>query len=501
MKIRKNLVAVTIIITSLIGVLFVSSPSFASLLGASKIKFGGYYRVRQVYYHNIELKKSENTSYFVQRFRLEPQLNINENIIVKFQIDMLDNVMWGDNMTPQNSIWTGNPSNNSAYSGAVTTPDGTGLLNINVKRVWLEYHSPVGNLTIGRAPFGFGLGVNYNNGDGFKNEWGDAYYGNTADLIQFATMPMGRDKPLVTVLQYAKMKGNNINNPYDDEDWYLFIPGYKTEKLTAFLLLLHMEQNQFKKRVNYAELYVDAKPIKNLKLLADYFYMSGSVMPFTPSSSAGGALKGMIGTNTLKIVGAQGGVLRGIYTQKPFDYELEIGFSPANGSVPSQIQTYPFSNDYNSSLILFNNQGLAAPNSTFYNPTMAGLSSLDPTIPGGSVLKDDFIYVAPMIKFIPADFLKTKLQLLWAETNDSTNYSPQSLSNLVTGQLITANGNNVKLARDLGYEIDYGVDITLSDNFIFGFQTGYFIPGAVFKNASGKADSVFAFETRFTVLL
>ncbi len=493
MKIKKSIMLLTIVITSLIMML-ASVPASAGLLEASSFKFDGYYRVRQVYYHNIATQNSENTSYFDQRFRLEPQVNINEDIVIKSQIDMLDDVLWGDNVDSGNSVNTGNPSNTSSYyPGSATTPDGTALLNMNVKRVWLEYHSPVGSFSLGRMPYGFGEGVLYNSGDGFKNEWGDAYYGNTADQIQFATMPMGKDKPLITILDYAKIAGNDINNPYDDDDWYTFIPGYMTKEATVLLLLQHQEQNSFKKNINLLELYADVKPIENLKLALDYFYISGSLMPFTASSVAAQYLQAGIGTNKLKVVDAQGGILRGTYSMKPLDYVLELGFSPANGKSSSDIETYPFSNDYNSSLILFNNTGLAGPNS-FPNPTLATLNGLGklntpPTsIPSQSALKDDFIYIAPMVKFIPADFLKAKLQLLWAETNDFTNYAAY------------AGRTPGKPARNLGYEADLGVDTTMSDNFIFGFQTGYFIPGAVFKDINNNADGVFAFVTRFTVL-
>ncbi len=495
MNVKKRILFLTIIATSLIGLLSVSSPVRAGLLDASNVKLGGYYMAREIYFHNIELKNSENTSYFYQRFRLEPQLNVNEDIVIKTQIDMLDDVLWGDNMDSGNSVYNGNPTNNSAYfPNSVTTSDGTGLLNINVKRVWLEYHSPVGDFSIGRMPYGFGLGVNYNDGDGFKNEWGDAYYGNTADQIQFATMPMGKDGPLITVLNYAKMKSNGISNPYDDDDWYTFIPGYTSKMATVLLLLQHQEQNLFKKNINYAELYADITPVDHLKLLVDYFYISGSLLPFTASSAAAQAMQSVLGTDKLKVVDAQGGVFRGTYNMSPLDYVLEIGFSPANGNSSSDIETYPFSNDYNSSLILFNNTGLAAPGGllSLNNPTYASLNaagSLNNTsIPPTSVLKNDFLYVAPMVKFVPADFLKAKLQLMYAETNDFVNYA---------GLLGRTAG---KPARDLGYEADFGVDTTLSDKFIFGFQTGYLIPGGVFKDATGKADGVFAFVTRFTVL-
>jgi len=489
---KKLLVSLTIAVATLIGTLFVASSTFAALLDASSFKFDGYYRVRQIYFHDLTVYQNPlNTSYFDQRFRLEPQLNVNEDIVIKSQIDMLDDVLWGDNVDPDNSINTGNPSNNSAYYPyGVTTSDGTSLLNINVKRVWLEYNSPFGQFSIGRMPYGFGLGVLYNNGDGFKNEWGDAYYGNTADQIQFATMPMGKEGPLITVLNYAKIKTNNISNTYDDDDWYTFIPGFTNKKATVLLLLQHQEQNSFKKNINLAELYADITPIENLKILVDYFYISGHIMPFLAGTPSATTLKGVIGSDELKVMDAQGGVIRGSYSMSPMEYDLEIGFSPANGTAKNGIETYPFSNDYNSSLILFNNTGLGAPN-IFENPTLAGLNMIagpNNQIPPQSALKDDFIYIAPMVKFIPADFLKMKLQYLYAETNDFTNYA-----DLMGRQA----GKN---ARDLGNEVDFGVDTTLSDKFIFGFQTGYFMPGAVFKDANNYAASIFSFQTRFTVL-
>ncbi len=522
MNVRKRVLSMTIVIASLIGMLLVASSTFAdssagSLLSASSFKFDGYYMVRQIYLYNLPQttwnnvtlpnpltgqpapnsvnipntsynSAQRNTSYFYQRFRFEPQLNINEDIVIKSQIDMLDDVFWGDNVDGGNATQNGNPSNNSAYYPYGSTNADGSLTNIDVKRVWLEYTSPFGKFSIGRMPYGFGLGVLYNNGDGFKNEWGDAYYGNTADQIQFATMPMGMDKPLLLVLDYAKMKANSPYSPYDDDDWYTVIPGYMTQNLSAMLMLQHQEQNVFKKNINLAELYVNATPIKNLNILLDYFYISGHVDPFEAGTTAATVLAGVMGTDQLSVIDAQGGVLRGTYKMSPLEYVLEIGFSPANGHSSSSIETYPFSNDYNSSLILFNNTGLGAPN-TFVNPTMTQLNEVGSynanytAIAPVSSVKDDFIYIAPMVKFIPADFLHVKLQYTYAEANDFVNYA-----------------GGTKVSRSLGNEIDLGADTTLSNNFIFGFQTGYFLPGDVFKNANNYAPNIFAFETRFTVL-
>ncbi|HEY1097756.1 MAG TPA: TIGR04551 family protein, partial [Myxococcota bacterium] len=120
---------------------------------------------------------SEDTQTLISvnmRLRLDPTLNVSENIRVRSTVDILDNVVLG-----------------SAPSGTGTLADtvGTGTVGLNtiydsfrLRRVWAEVMTPVGELRFGRMPQHFGLGLLMNNGNGLDQDAGD-----TADQVVFGT--------------------------------------------------------------------------------------------------------------------------------------------------------------------------------------------------------------------------------------------------------------------------------------------------------------------------
>ena len=116
------------------------------------------------------------------RLRLEPVLNVHEDVKVKMQVDVLDNIVLGS--TPD-SIPQNTSSPLVAFSQTQVPPsDGTNALSdsIRVKRVWAEIMTPLGELRVGRMPSQFGFGVLANEDKGL-----DSNYGDTNDRILFAT--------------------------------------------------------------------------------------------------------------------------------------------------------------------------------------------------------------------------------------------------------------------------------------------------------------------------
>jgi uncharacterized protein (TIGR04551 family) len=120
------------------------------------------------------------------RLRLEPILNVSEDIKLKMQIDLLDNVILGS--TPD-----GFPKSDGvplvAFSQTQLPPsDETNAVldSIRVKRVWAEIMTPLGQLRVGRMGSHFGLGVLANEGQGL-----DSDYGDSNDRILFATKLAG----------------------------------------------------------------------------------------------------------------------------------------------------------------------------------------------------------------------------------------------------------------------------------------------------------------------
>ncbi|MBN2495816.1 MAG: TIGR04551 family protein [Deltaproteobacteria bacterium] len=141
------------------------------------------------------------------RFRLEPTVNISEDVRINAQIDMLDNLVLGS--TPE-----GYPK--SAYYPLVAfsqgqAPPQAGLNSIRdsilVKRVWGEVMTPLGLLRFGRMGSQWGLGLLANDGGPAHVDGGplvtrkdpfspvghcfDCDYGSTADRIMFITKVFG----------------------------------------------------------------------------------------------------------------------------------------------------------------------------------------------------------------------------------------------------------------------------------------------------------------------
>lgn len=126
------------------------------------------------------------------RFRFEPTLNISEEVRIRAQIDMLDNILFGS--TPDyafsrnaNIGYGWDRDEFSVLSQTQTTPrSGINALadSIAVKRVWGEVSTPIGLLRFGRMGSHWGMGLMHNDGN-----CGDCDFGDTVDRIMFVAEP------------------------------------------------------------------------------------------------------------------------------------------------------------------------------------------------------------------------------------------------------------------------------------------------------------------------
>jgi uncharacterized protein (TIGR04551 family) len=119
------------------------------------------------------------------RFRLEPTFNISEHVRIRAQIDMLDNLVLGS--TPE-SWASGATATARAPIGFLSQTQVAPIAGRNsfsdsimVKRAWGEVRLPVGELSFGRMPGHWGLGILENAGACL-----DCDYGTSVDRIQFS---------------------------------------------------------------------------------------------------------------------------------------------------------------------------------------------------------------------------------------------------------------------------------------------------------------------------
>lgn len=173
------------------------------------LELDGYFRTRMDLFYNFDLntgpdaggfhffpvdpsKPSANTVAGANmRLRVDPTFNVSEEIRLRAQMDVFDNLVYG--------------STNGG--GFALLPDGTGVGNqrypynfqtqnqasprfgwnsiadsIQVKRAWAEVRTPIGELRFGRQPNNFGMGMLFNDGNCL-----DCDNGDNVDRIMFAT--------------------------------------------------------------------------------------------------------------------------------------------------------------------------------------------------------------------------------------------------------------------------------------------------------------------------
>ncbi len=165
------------------------------------------------------------------RFRVNPELHISDNLRIMSQIDALDNLVLGstpDAYTLKPNSSSKVPDNGTGYApgvngyngyaplGAFTTTQGPPTAGVNafrnsidVKRVWAEYMTPLGQLRFGRMPSHWGLGMLANAGDGI-----DSDYQTTTDRVMFVSGIKSIDLYFGGAWDFVST-GPTSANPYD----------------------------------------------------------------------------------------------------------------------------------------------------------------------------------------------------------------------------------------------------------------------------------------------
>lgn len=161
-------------------------------VSAAEVLLNGYYRSRFRVYDNLFLQRDvegdvanrepgsdETTFYFDHRLRLEPEIRVNPYLSVYVQADVMDNRVFGTDPVAS--------SYSDLYTNSLGTSQTLGLpasydMNLAVKRAWAEIYAPFGRFKVGRTANVTGMGLHFNDGNGW-----DADGGDTVDRVQFLT--------------------------------------------------------------------------------------------------------------------------------------------------------------------------------------------------------------------------------------------------------------------------------------------------------------------------
>lgn len=170
------------------------------------------------------------------RVRLEPTINVSENVSIHMLVDVLDNLVLGS--TPDGVYFDGTtrdptvPAN--IFSNGQAPPEkgkNSPWDAIRVKEAYGRVKTPLGELTFGRQPSQWGLGI-FANAGGYDWMHGtyctDCDYGDHVDRVMFGTTIPGTPFRAAIAFDWASSaptagqldvwKNRSAGQPYDLED-------------------------------------------------------------------------------------------------------------------------------------------------------------------------------------------------------------------------------------------------------------------------------------------
>ncbi|MCA9773231.1 MAG: hypothetical protein KC466_12535, partial [Myxococcales bacterium] len=480
----------------------------------------GDYRFRAAYLSGFDVDafgtRTPHDWYGEHRLRLEPSLSFWDTVRLKSQIDVWNGQLWGDTTGRRHLIYSDRDRRDN---------DGFDADRFRVRKLWLEIRTPIGEIRGGRMGSYWGLGLLANDGDGYRNDWGDARFGDIVDRVLFATKPVNlvtggaTDLNWIIAFAYDRVVDDDFANhvekseldlfrlfngnagEQDRADQYIVSTLYRSEIFDSGLYLVWRHQNEGKNAVTHAR--VPSTRDDTRVFVVDYYGrlqlpLSDSTNLFVEGEIAWitGKTQQNIATDSPNPPGRSdvdqlGGVFRGGYRSTPFDFEVEFGYASGDSNPFDDNQrTFRFDRDYNPSLILFE-EVLADQTATAANnlsdPNLAGFppENADNFPTNGSVF--GAVYLKGTARARPIEDLLLQASVLYARSEEDV-ADPFSMNVLTGGRNANFLGGRGD-KRELGWELDLGAQYTCALeglSIVVGNQFGWLFPGEAFDGFRGQ---------------
>jgi hypothetical protein len=490
--------------------------------------------------------RANNVSYFTHKFTLLPTIVVNESLKIKLQIDAFSHATNFDEDSPVRAIEPyGVWGDGHGTVLMQNTEDEEG--NAIISRAYAEAKLPFGLLRFGRMASQFGMGIFSNNGEN-EQRWGDSKYGDTYDRVLFATKPLGIDSDFTVALLADKIIEGRLayEGRNDDVDEYGFVMYYDTKPIAGGVYGIWRMQNS-----SSTNAYIfDATLKLNLDMIhfqTEAFMISGKTkaipaldedFPNNPGVPPGDNLirpnmtldafnwvfDASADLGTVSYLGLTGGYLSG-----------DEGGTAGSSTGDKKITSLSIDPDYNVGLIMFE-QAMAYRSMV---GTMNKLITIEENRVDGiftaagetdeevalliNIVKDlgptkgaakNAIFLMPTVVVTPMEEMNLQFSFLWAIANkDYVDYVyDKSSGNYIiideSGEYVATDESDyyrekyakTKKTKNYGYEFDLGFSYNYTENFNFGVQAGYFLPGDIFNKPDGSsADNAFTVQTRLTL--
>jgi len=531
-------VLLMVIAVVLLGATFVSEATAQESegLAAVGLNLHGYYRIR--YNNTFDLgwltKKDDGDSnwwsYFDQRMLLQPTLVIADPIQINMELDLLNNVVFGDNEIERlptvitqrkpndlqiiDNVRYGeldfNQGDLLSQSVSDTDRNGNPVESVRIRQLYANVSLGIGYLRFGRMASQFGMGLFANSGSpflrstrpdindnnsGFNSNGGDIY-----DRIMFGTRIAGIYYP---ILMYDRIAEDDFRTGTND--------------VHAFSLLQYVRGIKFADSGSFdagALIQARVQQSTDAHIMIYDLWAKGGYAGFSLEGE-GAAIQGsatFIDHDTVEdleesgLPTGEGGdkVQASAYIAATrFKYDvgrwgagLEYGFSsPADPNPDREFDSAAASNISQAAALSKTDPDNAAMQVDFTNTVMQNQAAFGKnvfTFPFDPNYNVDLILwnqlFGPMknaMYFKASGFIKP-LDEMYIELDVLSSYINESYQG--------KNGEDA--AHDLGWEADLTFAYTFHKRFTWNAQFGYFLPGQYFKDVYRGVENVYTIQSR-----
>lgn len=466
----------------------------------------GDYKVRFVsgnkFLLDAEGMEHDPGEWVYHRLRVDPALEFSDRFRLASQLDIVDGNVWGQT--------------SAVAADYLLTPrdDNWGLASFEVRKLYVQWDTPVGRLTAGRQTSRWGLGILANGGEE-DSVFADARTGDIVERVMFATYPARLFCDCECADRLVLVFGADVVHRDENADYaagdraYQGVSSlyYHDDSLFIGAYGAYRAQDDREERLESAGPDGDASvaaavPRTSLDVWAmDLFFRWTLASPRVVFAFAGEGVY-ILGETTRGINESQpdkldvrqfGGALeaRLEFPDSGIQTALEAGYaSEDSNTTDGVLRGLKFDPSFRVGMILFedvlNNVSaywthrLADPGSVAVPPS--GVRNA----PTNGAVANAF-YVAPTLLFNPLDSLQLQLGGVWAMTPEGV-ADPYRTASLHGGQPVTSWDGEADTSV-LGYEIDAGIKWILpldsGPKMSISAQAGGFLPGGALDGPGG----------------
>ena len=415
---------------------------------------------------------SSNANFQSLFLKLKPKLVVNDNIYIKSEWWLGDPVygFFGD-AAPYSS------DQRQFYS---TQSRGS---TIRAQRFWAEFLSDIGTVQVGRAPLNWGLGINWNAGDGLWDR-----YESTGDVVRMISK-FGAFSFIPSFIKYSL--GNTLGGACSIDP----TTGSCTTTtggggVTDYSLIFKYDNldEDFEGGLNFIKRLVDISQdprsgylgVNNTAASMNFNvwdlygrkkvgkFVFGAEVPITTGTISGTKY------NTYAVA------LEGNYKPNDtFEMGVKAGHAPGQGGdstfTPDKYRAFYFNPNYKLGLIMFNyNLFNLSGQQTLTNPGAQAdqlASPFDNPIVNANDLAFSGGYTANKWNFHSTWIFASAVESASSGLNFYNHYSRK----------FVANKAGTDQEKFMGWEMDYGTTFKWDDNFQFGLDFGLYFPGGFYK--------------------